>query len=435
MVYDIVVVGGGPAGTEAALMAAQAGLRVALVSDMALGGRATWGSLVPSKIWLEETHRALLCGREHFSLPHLREKIRIQSHQVARDTRAQLESVGVALYDGKAEITSAGVVALFPESGGTRTLVLQAHYIVLATGSEPIFTPDLKPEPPYIIAPRLAGSMEALPSRLLMIGGGVTGVEYASAFAALGVEVMLLQKGARLLPRIDAEMVRVFENWLTTALPIQVIKDAAVSSLSVEDGQVAAHLEGRKRYWGSHGFIAAGRRADVSCWKSEEMLLSLTPDGAVKVDEFCRTSVPNVYAAGDVTGVPMTVNHAQMQARVAVGHILNEAEPVMKPLVEAVYTYLPIGQLGDTAESEDGLLITKPYSGLLKAQMEDATNGLLKVKIDKHSGRILGAAAFGPNAIELLSLLQIAMHAGITWKALRQYPLPHPTYSELLSKL
>jgi dihydrolipoamide dehydrogenase len=131
----------------------------------------------------------------------------------------------------------------------------------------------------------------------------------------------------------------------------------------------------------------------------------------------------------------MTVNHAQMQARVAVGHILNEAEPVMKPLVEAVYTYLPIGQLGDTAESEDGLLITKPYSGLLKAQMEDATNGLLKVKIDKHSGRILGAAAFGPNAIELLSLLQIAMHAGITWKALRQYPLPHPTYSELLSKL
>jgi len=435
MVYDIVVIGGGPAGTEAALMAAQAGLRVALVSDMALGGRATWGSLVPSKIWLEETHRALLCGREHFSLPHLREKICIQSHQVAHDMRMQLEGVGVTLYDGKAEITSAGVVALFSASGGTRTLVLQARYIVLATGSEPIFKPGLKPEPPYIIAPRLAGSMEALPSRLLMIGGGVTGVEYASAFAALGVEVVLLQKGARLLPRIDAEVVRVFENWLTTALPIRVIKDAAVSSLSVEDGQVAAHLEGGERYWGSHGFIAAGRRADVSCWKSEEMPLSLTPDGAVKVDEFCRTGVPNVYAVGDVTGVPMTVNHAQMQARVAVGHILNEAEPVTKPLVEAVYTYLPIGQLGDTAEGEDGLLITKPYSGLLKAQMEDATNGLLKVKIDKHSGRILGAAAFGPNAIELLSLLQIAMHAGITWKALRQYPLPHPTYSELLSKL
>ncbi len=435
MVYDIVVVGGGPAGTEAALMAAQAGLRVALVSDMALGGRATWGSLVPSKIWLEETHRALLCGREHFSLAHLREKIRTQSHQIARDMRTQLEGVGVTLYDGKAEITSASVVELLPASGGTRTVVLQARYIVLATGSEPIFTPALKPEPPYIIAPRLAGSMEALPSRLLMIGGGVTGVEYASAFAALGVEVVLLQKGARLLPRVDAEVVRVFENWLTTALPIKVIKDAAVSSLSVEDGQVAAYLEGGERYWGSHGFIAAGRRADVSCWKSEATLLSLTPDGAVKVDEFCRTSVPNVYAVGDVTGVPMTVNQAQMQARVSVGHILNVAEPVMKPLVEAVYTHLPIGQLGDTAESEDGLLITKPYSGLLKAQMENATNGLLKVKIDKHSGRILGAAAFGPNAIELLSLLQIAMHAGITWKALRQYPLPHPTYSELLSKL
>ncbi len=126
-----------------------------------------------------------------------------------------------------------------------------------------------------------------------------------------------------------------------------------------------------------------------------------------------------------------------MQARVAVSHLLHGAEKALrrKPTVEAVYTSLPIGQLGDTTASEGAYFVVKPYEVLLKAQIEENITGMLKVKVDKQTGQVLGASAFGSQAIEILGLIQVAMHGNIPWEALRLYPLPHPTYSELLSQL
>lgn len=436
MKYDVVILGGGPAGIESALLAADSGLRTALVADMPLGGRSTWGSLVPSKIWLEETHKALSQGQQSFSLSQVREKIKAQTQRVAQESRARLEASGVSVYSGKGEVIAPNEIRVSnPETAAALTLT--AQYVIAATGSEPVFTSQVKPAPPRIIAPRLAGAMEVLPSRLLMVGGGVTGVEYASAFAAAGSEVVLLQKGPRLLPRMDAEVVQALETWLAEDLGIQVVKDASVISLKVEGEEVIAQTAEGKTYRGSHGFIAAGRKADTTFWKGTPEQLALTESGAVRVNEFCQSSIPNLYAIGDATGAPMMVNQAQMQARIAVQHILHGDASALrpKPLVEAVYTHLPIGQLGDTALSDETYLVRKPFSQLLKAQITGEEKGVLKVKVSKASGQILGAAAFGAHAIDILAMIQVAIHHGLTWEALRASPLPHPTYSELLTKL
>ncbi len=437
MKYDIIVIGAGPGGQEAALLAARAGMRTALVSDMVLGGRATWGSLVPSKVWLSETYRALTSGKEVFRLEYLREKVKTKAQLIAQNAQKQLEASGVTIYMGKAAVFSPAKIIVESGENAATSVTLASRFVVIATGSEPIFTPDMKPQPPKVIAPRLAGAMETLPSRLLMIGGGITGVEYASAFAAAGVEVVLLHKGQALLPRIDTEVVGRFEEWLSGVMGVQLVKNKAVTSLKVEGEVVVARTADGEVYTGSHGFIAAGRRADTTFWHGDSEALLVTPDGAVKIDHYCQTSVPGIYAIGDVTGAPMTVNHAQMQARIAVSHILSGEQGALtpKPIVEAVYTHLPIGQIGETNTSEDAYFVVKEYGNLLKAQIEDASEGILKVKVDKRSGRIRGAGAFGEHAIDILSLIQIAMCHGITWEDLQRYPLPHPTYGELLSKI
>lgn len=441
--FDVIVLGGGPGGMEAAVVAAREGLSVALVKNQRPGGRAVWGSLVPSKVWLKAAEAASVMRHGAFyalgaqecrlDLSNLESRIVAQSESASGRYQEELKNAGATMVEGKGVILAPGTVQVNTEQG--KGSLLNGRYIIVATGSEPVFSPETRPAPPRIFAPRHAATLPELPRRLLVAGGGVTGVEYAFAFAALGSAVTILHSGPQLLPRMDSRVVALFEDYLKKRLHVQIYKRDAVRAVRLLEKSVEAETVAGLHYQADYAFLATGRAADLSFYDPAVIQFDLTAEKALAIDAFGQTSQPGIYAVGDVTGAPMLANRATMQARVAIMHLLKGAEsPLhMKPFVEMSYTYPPVGQIGNMQREPDAFFVEKHYSSLLKANLEGEISGLLRIKVHDHSGQITGAAAFGQQATELLGMIQLAIHQGIPYHKLRAMPLAHPSYGELLT--
>ncbi len=458
--FELVVIGGGPGGLEAALHAAQLGISTALVSNAKIGGRATWGSLLPSKIWLAAAEKADYLAKAKdfgfegeppvFNLQRLRESVKAMSRAASERYLAQLGKAGVQLYFGQGFLLPGKQVAVRVEGKETCGLSagqaqghagsrhrLSADNILIATGSGPRFLPDLKPNKDHIIAPRLSPSLPKVPDSLLMAGGGVTGSEYAYAFAALGAKVTLLQNAGQLLPGVDEEISHAFEHHLKERYGMEIHKGDAVASMLQQGEKVVATTASGKRYESEYGFIAIGRKTDLGFAAELGDALATDESGAVVTDVYGRTNLEGVYAIGDVTGAPMMANRAMQQARIAVHHIKEGDESTVLPghYIEAAYTHPPVGQIGDMTPSEEADFVTRSYNRLLKAHLHKETEGLVKLKIDKRRGLILGAAAFGAHAVDLLGILQLAMNQDVKYRDLHRMPLAHPSISEILTVL
>ncbi len=441
--FELIVIGGGPGGMEAALHAAKLGLNTALVSQTKIGGRATWGSLLPSKVWLAAAQKAdQLSEAENFGfkpsassldLTRLRESVKKQSQAASDRYVRQLGQAGVQIYFGQAFLLDGKQISVRVD--GKESCSLSANNIILATGSGPRFFPELKPNKNRIIAPRLSPSLPELPKSLIMAGGGVTGTEYAYAFAALGSQITILQNADQLLPRIDADISQAFEQYLTKRYNISIHKGDAVQKMEQKDDKVVATTNSGKTYKADYGFIAIGRKTDLSFAAELKEPLSTDKNGAVQTDEYGQTSIEGVYAIGDLTGAPMMANRATQQARIAVHHIKEGKSSLVLPAhyIEACYTHPPVGQIGDMTPAEEATFTQRSYQQLLKARLLHETHGLIKLKIDKRTDLILGAAAFGAHATDLLGILQLAMNNDIKYSQLQRIPLAHPSISEILT--
>lgn len=441
--FDVIVIGGGPGGIEAAVTAGREGLKVAIVKNQKAGGRAIWGSLVPSKVWLKAAEAASIMRNgayyalgaqpSRFDLESLKTRIVAQSESASGRYREALNDAGVAQITGSGVIVAPGTVQVELEKN--KGPLLSSRFIIVATGSEPVFAPDARPAPPRIFAPRHAATLPELPKSLLVAGGGVTGVEYGFAFAALGIPVTILHSGPQLLPRLDGRIAAMLEDFLKKRLNIQIYKRDAVKAVHLIENAAEAETNAGLRYKADYAFLATGRAADLGFYDPKALSFELTPEKALVADEFGQTNQPGIYAVGDVTGAPMLANRATMQARVAVLHLLKGADSPLrlKPFVEMAYTYPPVGQIGDMRRDDDSFFVEKHYSTLLKAHLEGEISGLLRIKVNDQTGLIGGAAAFGQQAAELLGLIQLAMHQGIPYHKLRAWPMAHPSYSELLT--
>lgn len=443
MARQVVVVGGGPAGVEAAAAAARAGAGVTLVSEGPIGGRAGWDSLVPSKVWigaadlLGELHLAGSRGVTGVAEPRhepaavlarIRDVARVWSVQEARG----LAELGVTIVTGVA--TFAGPHRLSVAAGeGQPPTLLDADAIVLAVGSVPRFPHAMRPDGRRVLAPRFVSALEALPPDIVVVGGGATGSEFVALFSRLGVRVTWLVGPQGVLPMFAPDAREELASALAgrgvelrVGAPAERIEQAedGVAVYTADGGQVRAAM----------AFLAVGRAPDYSRLGLAAVGLSAEPDGRLAVDAYGRTAAPGVYAAGDAAGGPMLANRAMAQAWVAGRHAAGLAVAPYRPesVVHAVYTDPEVAQVGRVAGPPGALQTVRvPFAAGLKAHLLPHGGGWVELAYEPGTGLLQGAVAVGPHAADVLAPVALALQLGATVEQMGAVFAANPTLSEL----
>ncbi|MEJ2077127.1 MAG: NAD(P)/FAD-dependent oxidoreductase [Acidobacteriota bacterium] len=445
MSIRVAVVGAGPAGVAAARVAAGAGASVTLIGAELPGGRANWHSLLPSKVFLTATDMLGVTDRlealgiispgAHQAHPQrLTERIRALSRDRSERTSSDLASRGVRFLQGKARFQDPHTVGVDGIDGSS--LTVEADTIVLATGSVPIFPPKLKPNGKEILAPRFVGKLDVLPDSMIVIGGGVTGAEFAYAFNKLGVKVTWLVDEFGVLPSFDSEVVDVLLEELKLRGVVLHRGVAAVSATAVEGATVT--LRDENVFRSETAFVAIGRRPDSSGLEIEACGLAVGQAGGIEIDEYCRSEVAHIYAAGDITGPPMCANKGMVQGFIAGLHAATGQSRAYRPetVIEAVYTDPQIAQVGlhESAAAEKGQSVRSlrvTYDSSLKAMLLGEREGFLKLLVDTKTGRIVGASAGGSHAADVLAPVATAIQLNATQEDLSTMFSAHPSLSEL----
>lgn len=440
MSRHIVVIGGGPAGIEAARTAVQAGTRVTLVSNAPTGGRAGWHSLLPSKVWLAAAdtlgllQEADALGIAPGGTPQPQpDAIVSRIKQVAntwndRETD-ELRRLGVTLIPGTAVFTAGDRIEVKNESGHVLTTI-QADAFIVAAGSVPRFPAGMKPDGKRIIAPRFASHLHTLPASIVVVGAGVTGSEFTYLFNRLRVAVTWIVDEFGVLPTFHADAGR----FLATALAqqgVKIVSGQAVTAIEQAEEEVAAVTTGGDRYQAEMAFVAIGRLPD---WQPLNLAAARLNDSEpIETDEYGRTANPHVYLVGDAAGGPMVANKALAQARVAARHAASRPTSPYNPhsVVLATYTKPQIAQVGHVSPSEETGTVRVPFSATLKAHLLAAGEGFVELFYHRQARTITGGIAAGPHAADVLAPVALAIQTQTTLDTLAELYGAYPTLSEL----
>jgi NAD(P) transhydrogenase len=444
--YDLVVIGAGPAGQKAAVQGAKAGRRVLVIDrEPSMGGACVHQGTIPSKT-LRETAAALVGFRRRsggvFDVGES-EDLRVASllSRLSQVVRAhekyisgQLERNGIDIWHGRAAFSSATTMEVTSVRGERR--MVKGSLFVIATGSRPRTPPDIAVDHENILDSDSVLSMTYLPRSLVVLGAGVIASEYASVFAALGVKVVMVDKGERpvsfLDPEITARFVEAFGKaggrFIGGTLSHGVRwngVDAVVTSL--KNGEVIR---------ADKALVALGRVANVEGLRLEAAGLSLTDRGLIAVDEHCRTVVPHIYAAGDVIGPPSLASTSAEQGRRAVCHALGIVVGIPPELTPVgVYTIPEMAAVGLTEaqakERHGDVLVGRArFEEVARGQISAIEDGLLKIVADGAGRRLLGVHIVGEGASDLVHLGQMALGTGADVDAFVDSIFNFPTLAE-----
>ena len=441
----IAVIGGGPSGVVAALEAAAHGTSVTLISAEAVGGRATWSSLVPSKVCLtaadhldDARHQealGLIADRPRLDLARMRKRIEAACSAWSAHQVQLLLDRKVRLVRGKASFAAPDRLTLQHDGGESEVITFDRA--IIAAGSVPVFLPTLKPDGKRILAPRLIATLQDWPRHMIVIGGGITGAEFAYFFRCAGCAVTWLTDQAQMLPAFDHEIATALEKSLA-ARGIEMVKSAPVASAAAVGDGVRIELQDGTSLEGSHAFIAIGRRADLADLGLAAAGIVHTPAG-VSVDAHCRSSKGNIYAVGDAAGPPYTANCGMARARAAARHAVGAPAAPFRPhaVIETTYTLPQAAQVGLTESAAAELdrpvgVFRANYGAALKARLGETADGFVKLLAKPDDGRVLGGAAFGDRAAEVLAPVALAVAKGLSIEDLSETFGAHPTLSELV---
>lgn len=447
---SVVIIGGGPGGYEAALVARQLGADVTLVDRDGLGGSAVLTDCVPSKALIATANvittaasgaglGVLVDGRPPdpalFSadLKAVNERIlglvRLQSN----DIRDRLMQVGVHLVPGRGTLDADGRVLARRRDGTIE--VIEADAVLLATGARPRTLPDAIPDGERILTWEQVYGLEEVPERLVVVGSGVTGAEFAGAYHALGSRVALVSSRDRVLPGEDPDAARVIEE-VYDRRGLEVIgASRAVSARRTEQG-VEVTLSTGEVLEGSHVLMAVGSLPNTDDLGLAEAGVETDEAGFIRVDRVSRTSRRGIYAAGDCTGVLMLASVAAMQGRIAMWHALGDAVTPLEltHVSSTIFTHPEIATVGLTQRDLDegrfrGDVVLVPLASNARAKMEEQRDGFVKLFCRRGSRIVAGAVIVGPHASELIHPLTIAVEQRLTVDELASTFTVYPSLS------
>ncbi|HEX6469087.1 MAG TPA: NAD(P)H-quinone dehydrogenase [Streptosporangiaceae bacterium] len=447
----IAIIGGGPGGYEAALVAAQLGAEVTLVERDGPGGACVLTDCVPSKTLIATSTRMAVLSESaslgvQFSggpdgeigglaidLPLVDKRVRELAWAQSADVDRRLAAAGVTVIRGEGRLASPRAVAV----DGQR---IDADMLLIATGATPRVLPGAEPDGERVLNWRQLYDLPGLPEELVVVGSGVTGVEFASAYQALGSRVTLVSSRDRVLPHEDAAAATVLEDVFRRRGMNVLSRSRAAGVRRSGDGVVVTLVDGRE-VAGSHCLMTVGMVPNTRGIGLEEAGVRLDDRGFVVVDKVSRTSVGNVYAAGDCTGVLMLASVAAMQGRIAMWHALGEAvQPLKLGWVAAtIFTDPEVATVGVSQQMIDSgevvaRTVTLPLSTNARAKMQGFLDGFVKIFCRPSTGIVLGGVIVAPRASELVLGLSIAVQQHLTVDQLAHTFAVYPSLSGSLTE-
>ncbi|MGH3254202.1 MAG: NAD(P)H-quinone dehydrogenase [Streptosporangiaceae bacterium] len=437
----IAIIGGGPGGYEAALVAAQLGAEVTVVDSDGLGGACVLTDCVPSKSLIETSNAMTLLNRAGglgiatgglatVNAARLYERITDLARAQSRDIAARVAAEGVTVITGHGRLAGPGMV----RAGEAE---IKADAILVATGALPRVLPGAEPDGERIVTWRQLYDLTELPRDLIVVGSGVTGAEFASAYQALGSRVTLVSSRNRVLPQEDEDAASHIEEVFRRRGMTVLGRSRAQSVRREHDGNgVVVTLDDGRALTGSHCLLTVGMIPRTEGCGLDEAGVKVDARGFIVVDRVSRTSVPGVYAAGDCTGVQMLASVAAMQGRIAMWHALGEAvHPIRLDHVAAtIFTDPEIATVGVTqravtAGEVSARVLKLPLATNPRAKMAGVTDGFVKLLSSPGTGVILGGVVVAPRASELILALSIAVEQRLTVEQLAQTFAVYPSLS------
>jgi dihydrolipoamide dehydrogenase len=447
----IVIIGGGPAGYEAALVAAQLGAQVTVVERDGIGGASVLTDCVPSKTLIaaagamttmRDSARLALQGVQltEVDLDLAKANRRVKGLAVAQsaDIHARLENEGVRIIAGQGRLSdeAPGLAAHHVEvldADGAVVEELAGDVVLIATGADPRVLPGAEPDGERILDWRDVYDLDEPPEHLVVVGSGVTGAEFASGYLEAGVPVTLVSSRDRVLPGEDSDAAEVLEQ-VFQSRGGQLARGRAAGARRTEKGVVVELTDGRT-VEGSHALMTVGTVPNTGGLNLEKAGVELSPSGHVVVDRVSRTSVPGIYAAGDVTGIFQLASVAAMQGRIAMWHALGEAvAPIkLKTVAANVFTHPEIATVGvqekGLSDDADVDVVRLPLATNARAKMGDLRDGFVKLFARRSTGAIVGGVVVSPGASELVLPIALAVTKGLTVSDLAQTFAIYPSLS------
>ncbi len=443
MTYKVVVIGGGPGGYVAAIRAAQLGAKVAVIEKNRLGGTCLNVGCIPTKALVasvEVLHKVKKAGDYGVSVDsyeidfgRMMERKDQIVEKLVTGIKFLFKKHKISVYQGVGKITAKNKVEITDIEGNLQEI--EAENIIIATGSETALIESLGYDGEQIITSTEALALSEAPKRLLIVGGGVIGCEFASIFAELGTEVTIVDIAPAILPTVDKDASRLMQS-LFKRRGIKLKTKTGIKEIRKSHSEVVAHLDNGEEIVADKVLISVGRSLNSKGLGLEEVGVQVNSKGAIPVNLKLQTNLPNIYAIGDITDKLLLAHVASAQGLVAAENIMGSSKEMNYDIIpNCIFTFPEVASVGITSQQaeEQGLKVKLgkfPFTAIGKAQAAGETDGFVKIIADAETDHILGAHIVGPHATDLIAEVTLAMKLGATVAQVVDTIHAHPTLAE-----